>query len=183
MIGVSPGSTVKPAFSTPSRKRRAWFFSKARRRVGADRDLERLQRARGDRGRERVGEEIGPRPLAQEIDDRLRGGDEAAHAAAQRLAERAGDDVDPVARAGQRRRAASLLAEMAGRVAIVDQHQRAIAVGERADLLQLGDIAVHREHAVGGDELEPRAGGVGLLQAVLEFVHVRIGEAIALRPC
>ena len=119
--------------------------------------------------------------MAQEIDDRLVGGDEAAHAPAKRLAEGAGDDVDPVARAGQRRRAATLLAEMPGRVAVVDQHQRAVAVGKLADLLQLGDIAVHREHAVAGDELEPRACGIGLLQAVLELVHVRIGEAVALR--
>src|ERR1700722_18834485 len=31
MIGVSPGTTVNPAFSTPSRNRRAWFLSRARR--------------------------------------------------------------------------------------------------------------------------------------------------------
>ena len=65
-------------------------------------------------------------------------------------------------------------------MAIVDQNQRAIAVGEGADFLQFGDIAVHREHAIGGDELEPRAAAIGFLQAVFEFVHVRIGEAIAL---
>ena len=64
-------------------------------------------------------------------------------------------------------------------MAIVDQHQRAVTVGERADLLQFGDIAVHREHAVAGDELEPRARAVRFFQAILELVHVRIGEAIA----
>ena len=54
---------------------------------------------------------------------------------------------------------------MAGRVAVVDQHHRAVALGERADLRQPGDIAVHREDAVGRDQLEPRAVGVGLFQA------------------
>ena len=180
MIGVSPGATVNPAFSTPSRNRRAWFFSSAP-AVGLDRNFQRLQGSRGERGRKRIGKEIGPGALAQEIDDRLVGGDEAAHAAAERLAERAGDDVYAVARAGQRRRSATLLAEMPGRMAVVDQDQRAVTVGKFADLLQLGDIAVHREYAVAGDELEPRARGVGLLQAVLELVHVRIGEAVALR--
>ena len=141
----------------------------------------RLQSACGDRRCERVGEQVRPRPLAQEVDDGLRRGDEAAHAAAERLAEGAGDDVDALPRAGQRRRAASLLAEMPGRVAVVDQHQRAIAVGEPADLLELRHIAVHREHAVGGDQLEARAAGVGLLEPVLELVHVGIGEAIAAR--
>ena len=70
---------------------------------------------------------------------------------------------------------------MPGRVAVIDQHQRAVAVGERADLLQLGDEAVHGEHAVGGDELEPRVRRVRLPEAVLELVHVRIGEAVAFR--
>ncbi len=69
---------------------------------------------------------------------------------------------------------------MPGRVAIVDQHQRAVTVGQFADLLQLGDIAVHREHAVAGDELEAGAGGVRLFEAILELVHVGIGEAVAL---
>ena len=133
-------------------------------------------------GARRVREQIGPRPLAQEVDDRLRRGDEAAHAAAERFAERAGDDVDAIPRAGQRRRAAPLLAEMAGGVAVVDQHQRIVAVGERADVGELGDIAVHREHAVGRDQLEARPVGCGLLQPVLELVHVGIGEAVAVAP-
>ena len=149
MIGVSPGRTLKPAFSIPARKRRACACRSSRRSSAAIGDFKRLQRPGGDRRRERIGEEIGPRPLPEQIDDRLRRGDEAAHAAAERLAEGAGDDVDAIARAGQRRRAAPLFAEMPGGVAVVDQHHRAVAVGERADLLQLGDIAVHREHAVG----------------------------------
>ena len=111
----------------------------------------------------------------------MRRGDESAHAAAERLAERAGDDVDARSRAGQRRRAAALLAEMSGRVAVVDQDERAVAVGERADLPELRDMAVHREDAVGRDQLEPRTVGLGLLQPVLELVHVGIGEAVASR--
>ena len=149
--------------------------------VGLDGDFERSEGARRDRRSERVGEEIGPRPLPQEVDDRLRGGDEAAHAAAQRLAEGAGDDVDAVPRAGQRRRAAPLLAEMAGGVAVVDQHFRVVALGQRADLGELCDITVHREDAVGGDQLEAGAVGRRLLQPVLQLVHVGIGEAIAAR--
>ena len=130
MIGVSPGGHIEAGFLDAFAKAARVVFQQSPPGVGADRNLERLQGARGERRRERVGEEIGPRPLPQEVDDRLGGGDEAAHAAAKRLAEGAGDDVDPVARAGQRRRAAALLAEMPGRVAVVDQNQRAVAVGE-----------------------------------------------------
>ena len=44
----------------------------------------------------RVGEQIGPSTLAEQINDLTTGGDETAHAATQRLSQRAGDDVDPV---------------------------------------------------------------------------------------
>ena len=70
---------------------------------------------------------------------------------------------------------------MAGGVAVVDQHQRIVAVGERADVGELRHIAVHREHAVSRDQLEARPVGCGLLQPVLELVHVGIGEAVAAR--
>ena len=108
MIGVTPGRVLKPAASRPARKRCVWRCSSARRSSDRIAISSAFRRAGGDRRAERVGEEIGPRALAQKVDDRLRRGDEAAHAAAERLAERAGDDVDPVARAGQRRRAAPL---------------------------------------------------------------------------
>ena len=162
MIGVSPGRSSKPAASRPVAEARAWLDQVRAPVVGRLGDLDRLERAGGDRRRERVGEEVGPRPLAQQVDDRLRRGDEAAHAAAERLAERAGDDLDAVAGAGQRRRAAALLAEMPVRMAIVDHDDGAVALGEIADLRELGDVAVHREDAVGGDQLEARAVGVGL---------------------
>ena len=64
-------------------------------------------------------------------------------------------------------------------MAFVDHHQRVVFVGERADLFQLGDMAVHREHAVGDDE--PEAGVRRRFQAGLQFVHVGVGVAVALR--
>ena len=149
--------------------------------VGRLGDVDGLERAGRDGRRQRVREQIGPRPLAQQVDDGLRRGDEAAHAAAERLAERAGDDLDALARAGQRRRAAAALAEMPVRMAIVDHDEGAVALGEVADLAELRDVAVHREDAVGGDELEARAVGLRLLQLRFEIVHVGIGEAVAFR--
>ena len=52
-------------------------------------EVERLDRRRRDRRGERIGEEIGPCALAQQIDARLGSGDIAAGRAAERLAERA----------------------------------------------------------------------------------------------
>ena len=56
----------------------------------------------GDDRRNAVREQVGARALAQPLDDFLARGDVAAAGAAQRLAERAGQDVDP----RQRRRSA-----------------------------------------------------------------------------
>jgi hypothetical protein len=61
-----------------------------------------------DGGGQRVGEEVGPRPLPQEVDDGLRPGDVAADGPAERLAERAGEDMDLVRHAEMVRRAAAL---------------------------------------------------------------------------
>ncbi len=57
-------------------------------------------------------------------------------------------------------------------VRVVDHHQRPVAVGQIADRVQPGQIAVHREHPVGGDQAV--AGVRCLLQAGLELVHVPV---------
>ncbi len=71
------------------------------------------------------------------------------------------------------------VADEAGRVRVVHHHQRAVAVGEVADLPEPRDDAVHREHAVGRDQLHARARR--FLEARLELVHVVVGIAQALR--
>ena len=76
--------------------------------------------------------------------------------------------------------AATLRTEEARGVAVVDHDQGAVFVGQRPDVLQLRDIAVHREGAVGGDDDLARAVRPGLFQLGLEVVHVRVGEAVAL---
>ena len=137
-----------------------------------------LQRGAGDGRRQAVGKEIGARLLAQHVDDFPARRGEAAHRAAERLAQRAGDDVDAAHHAVVLVRAASGRAHEAGGVRVVDHHQRAVTVGQIADLVQLGDRAVHREHAVGDDQLVPLAGGV--LQLRFEVGHVIVRVAVAL---
>jgi hypothetical protein len=62
--------------------------------------------------------------------------------------------------------------------AVIDHHHRVVALGELADRVQLHQVAVHREHPVGGDQAAPVA--LGLLQNLLELGHVRVGIAEAL---
>ena len=143
--------------------------------------VECLQRGPGNRRRDRVGEKIGPRTLAQHVDDFLARCGEPAHRAAQRLAQRAGDDVDLAQNAAMFRRAAPLCAHEAVGVAIIDHGQRIILFRQAHDLGKVGDIAIHREHTVGHHQDMARAIGAGLFQARLQLVHVGIGIAIAFR--
>ena len=63
-------------------------------------------------------------------------------------------------------------------VRIVHHHQRAVLLGEVADRGQVGDIAVHGEHAVGGDQAETRAGGLGQLGIEVGHVVVQVAEPL-----
>jgi hypothetical protein len=70
-------------------------------------------------------------------------------------------------------------ADEADRVRIVDHHQRVVRFREIADRLEIRDDAIHREHAVGRDQLEARAGRIGLGEARGEIGHVVVAIAIA----
>ena len=63
-----------------------------------------------------------------------------------------------------------MLAHEAYGVGVVHHDQRVVLVSEVADALQVRDIPVHGEHAVGGDELDPAA--LSLLQLGVEVVHI-----------
>src|SRR5213078_5192761 len=93
------------------------------------------------------------RLLAQPLDHLAPARDEAA-AGAQRLAERAGDDVDPRDHAAQLARAAPGLAERADAERVVEHDHRVVLLGEAAYAVELGDATVEREHAIGRDRAE-----------------------------
>ncbi len=65
-------------------------------------------------------------------------------------------------------------------MAFVDMHQRVVLAGQGSDFVERGDEAVHREHAVAGDQLGLATGGVGGLQLRLQIGHVAVGVAEAL---
>ena len=77
--------------------------------------------------------------------------------------------------------AAAAGTEEAGGVAVVEMDQRVVFLGQGVDLVEVADDAVHREHAVGGDQLEARAGGIGGLELGFQVGHVVVGVAKALR--
>ena len=62
---------------------------------------------------------------------------------------------------------------------IVDHHQGVVALGQIANAGEVGDDAVHREDAVGGDQ--PAAAIPGLAEPALEVGHVVVGVAQAAR--
>ena len=68
--------------------------------------------------------------------------------AAQRLAERAGEDVDRVHQAIVLGDAAAAFAEHAEPVRIVDHHRRLVDACDIDDAVELGDVTLGAEHAV-----------------------------------
>ena len=144
--------------------------------------LEQLERRhRGGDGDRRRGGRVQQRACA--VDEVAGGHVVAAREAAvgaERLAERAGDDVDLVLEPGLGHGAAAARADRADRLRLVDQHADVVAVRELDDLLERRDVAVEPEHAVGRDQ---RAAAVGLLEAPREVlgVAVPVGERVGAR--
>ncbi len=57
-------------------------------------------------------------------------------------------------------------------VRLVHEHHGVVLLGEGHDLVELGDVAVHREDAVRDDQ--PRPLVLVLLQLLLQVAHVRV---------
>jgi hypothetical protein len=76
-------------------------------------------------------------------------------------------------------RAAAGLADEAGSVAVVDEDHRVVLLGERDHLVQLDEVAVHREDAVGHDQAMPLV--LVLLELLLQVLHVHVLEGVVMR--
>ena len=63
----------------------------------------------------------------------------------------------------------SRLAEEAGGVALVDEDEGAVSVGQASQLVQRRHVAVHGEDAVGDDQPHPRRPVDGLFQLRLQI--------------
>src|SRR3989442_2711271 len=135
--------------------------------------IESRKRAGDDDRRHGIREQIRPRALPQQLYEIARSGRETARRAAERLAQRRGDDVDATHYPGELVRAAAARAHETGGVRVVDQHHRFVTLGQRADLRQLRHVAVNGKDAVGEDEAKPFCARG--LETATELGHVRVG--------
>ncbi len=146
--------------------------------------VEHLARAGHDGRGQRVGEEVRPGPLPQQVHHLLGGGRVPAGGAAHRLAQGRVEQVHLASRAHPEEGlgAAAAAPEEAGGVTVVHEHEGVVPdkghvrvtndggygavlllsllLCEVADVAQGGDVAVHGEDAVGGDH--PGATGLAL---------------------
>ena len=149
-------------------------------RLGLE-DVDRRQ-ARRRHGR-RVGgrEEERPRAVLEHRPQGLRSGDVATEHA-DRLRERADLDVHPAVEVEMVDAAPAVPPEHPGRVGVIDVDDRVVLLGQLDDLRQLGDVAVHAEHAIGDDEDGPvRIGFADLPQGLAQGVHIGVREDLAAR--
>src|SRR2546421_503344 len=110
-----------------------------------------------------VGKKIRARALTQQLHDFLSARSIASCRAAQRLTQRAGDDVHAIFDITIFRRAAAAVSDKTHRVRVINHHQGTVPVRKRANRAQIGNDAIHGKNAVGGDQLETRTCRVGLL--------------------
>src|SRR6185312_17405259 len=96
----------------------------------------------------------------------------AAARAAQRLAQRAGDDVHAAHDIVVFVSSPAAPAHEADGVGIVHHHQGVVFFREVTNAAKICDVTIHGEHAVGGDHFEP--GLAGVLQLRLEVGHVAV---------
>src|SRR5215471_16578866 len=97
--------------------------------------LERAQRHGCHDGRDAVREEIRSRALPQPSDSVGLAARVTAATAAERLAKRAGEEVDALAYSAMLRRSAAVRAHEPRGVRVVDHYERAVLVGQITDLL------------------------------------------------
>ena len=121
---------------------------------------------RGSAGGRGLGsrEDIGSGRVCEPVDERLPAAHEAA-AGAEGLAECADADVDAVMKIGcsigkMLHNSAALFAEDAGGVRFVDQQHYIVFFGEFGQAWKRGQVAVHAEKCVGGDQAATEVGGV-----------------------
>src|SRR5208282_3639209 len=111
--------------------------------------------SRRDRGRMRSRKQKRPRAVIEKIDQIARTADVAAESA-DRFRQGSNLNVDAPVHPEMIDGAASVAAEHTGSVRVVDHHDCAVFLSRLAQPGQRADVAVHREHAVGDQQLFPR---------------------------
>ena len=101
----------------------------------------------------------------EQVYNLLLGGGVPSRRPAQGLSQRRVDDVDLSLEAGEEHLgAAPTLPEEPGRVALVDEGERAVPLGQLADVGERRHVAVHGKDAVRDDQASSRAGRGGQLR-------------------
>ena len=113
--------------------------------------------------------------MTKEFDDGTASAGVAAAGTTQGFAERSGDDVDATHHITVFGSASPGAAHETDSMRIVDHDEGIVFVGQITDRLEIGDVAVHRENTVGGDQAA--TGIPGLNQFRLEVGHVVVGIA------
>ncbi len=155
VIGLSLRPVLKPSVFSPALKKRGVVPELLDDLRLLLEHVERGDARGGHRRRMRRREQERPCAVVKEVDQRRVAGDVAAEHA-DRLRQRADLDVDAPVHPEMIDRAAAVLPEHAARMRIVHHHDAAEFLGQRAQVGQGAEVAVHAEHAVGDEQLALR---------------------------
>ena len=138
--------------------------------------LEHLNAGGDDHRRQGVGEEVRTGALAEHVDDFLAACGESTHGATESLAKGTGEYVDTAIAIELFGDSVTGLTDNSSGMALVNHHESVIFLGQLADLVHRGDVAVHREHAVRADDAESLC--LSLLEATLKVGHISVGVTV-----
>ena len=78
-------------------------------------------------------------------------------------------------------RATTIFADKADRMGVINHDQRIVLVRQIADAFQVRNHAIHREHAIGGDQDMTSPRFARLFQTRFQLDHVVVGVTETLR--
>lgn len=115
-----------------------------------------------------VGEQVWATAVAEQVDHLLASSCVATSGTTKSLAQSRVHNVHTVLDAKVLSGTTAVGSQKSSRVAVVDKDQGVVLIGQVADLVQGGDLAVHAEDSVSGDQLHADASLVGLLELGLQ---------------
>ena len=140
--------------------------------------IEDFERRGNNRGCDRVRKEVGTGALAEQFDDFLARAGISSTCSTQRLAQSARNDIHAAFHAAKLRCAATVFSDETDCVGVVHHDHGIVLVGQVAYPIQLGEVAVHRENAIGCDEAVPRR--LRFHELLFEIAHVAVPVAESL---
>ena len=134
--------------------------------------VEDLDGRSGNSWRDRVREEVGSALVSQDVDNLLRRSSVPTGAAAESLAKRGTNHINLTFEAEELWRTTTLAAKDTSCVALINEGEGSISLGELVDLIEGSDITIHGKNSISDDHSQATV--LRILKHLLENLHIHV---------